>query len=105
MAKRGTLLHDIGKALDFEREGSHTILGKEVCEKYGESPEIINCIMAHHEEEEPQTIEAILVKIADAISSSRPGARQESVDNYIKRLEKLEALAMSFEGIEKAYAI
>jgi len=105
LAKRGTLLHDIGKALDFEREGSHTILGKEVSEKYGESPEIINCIMAHHEEEEPQTIEAILVKIADAISSSRPGARQESVDNYIKRLEKLEALALSFEGVEKAYAI
>ena len=105
LAKRGTLLHDIGKAVDFEREGSHTHLGKEICEKYGESPEIINCIMAHHEEEEPQTIEAILVKIADAISSSRPGARQESVDNYIKRLEKLEALALSFSGVEKAFAI
>ncbi len=105
LAKRGTLLHDIGKALDFEQEGSHVELGKQVCEKYGESKEILNCIMAHHEDEEPETIEAILVMVADAISSSRPGARRESLETYIKRLEKLENLAMSFEGVEKAYAI
>jgi len=105
LAKRGALLHDIGKALDFEQEGTHTDLGKEICEKYGESPEVINCIMAHHEDEEPDTIEAILVMMGDAISSARPGARRESVETYVKRLEKLEALAMGFAGVEKAYAI
>jgi ribonucrease Y len=105
LAKRGAILHDIGKALDFEREGSHTTLGKEICEQYGESPEIINCIMAHHEEEPPETIEAILVMVADAMSSVRPGARRESIDTYVKRLEKLEAIAASFEGVIKCYAI
>ena len=77
--QRGAMLHDIGKALDFEREGSHTTLGRDVCEQYGESGEILNCIMAHHEEEPPETIEAILVMMADAISSVRPGARRESL--------------------------
>ncbi len=105
LAKRGALLHDIGKALDFEQEGTHTELGKEVCEKYGESPEILNCIMAHHEDEPPDTVEAIIVMIADAISSARPGARRESLETYVKRLEKLEAIAKTFEGVEKAYAI
>ena len=105
LAKRGTLLHDIGKALDFEQEGTHTELGKEICEKYGESPEVLNCIMAHHEDEAPDTVEAIIVMIADAISSSRPGARRESLETYVKRLEKLEAIAKTFEGVEKAYAI
>ncbi len=105
LAKRGALLHDIGKAIDFEQDGSHTDLGKDVCEKYGESGEVINCIMAHHEDEEPDTIEAVLVMMADAISSARPGARRESVEAYIKRLEKMEELAKSFEGVEKAYAI
>ena len=105
LAKRGAMLHDIGKALDFEREGSHTTLGKEVCEQYGESPEILNCIMAHHEEEPPETIEAILVMVADAMSSVRPGARRESLETYVKRLEKLEKTAMSFDGVTKAYAI
>lgn len=105
LAKRGTLLHDIGKALDFEQEGTHTHLGKEICEKYGESPEIINCIMAHHEEVPPDTVEAIIVMIADAISSARPGARRESLETYVKRLEKLEAIAKTFDGVEKAYAI
>ncbi len=105
LAKRGALLHDIGKALDFELQGSHDDLGKEACIKYGESAEVINCIMAHHEDEDPDTIEAVLVKMADAISSARPGARRESLDTYIKRLEKLENLAKSFEGVEKAYAI
>lgn len=105
LSKRGALLHDIGKAIDFEQEGSHTDLGKDICEKYGESAEVINCIMAHHEDEDPDTIEAIIVMMADAISSVRPGARRESMDSYIKRLEKLEALSSSFEGVEKAYAI
>jgi ribonuclease Y len=105
LAKRGALLHDIGKAIDFEQEGSHTDLGKEICEKCGESAEVINCIMAHHEDEEPDTIEAILVMMSDAISSARPGARRESLETYVKRLEKLETLARSFEGVEKAYAI
>jgi ribonuclease Y len=105
LAKRGTVLHDIGKAIDFEQGGSHDDLGKEICEKYGESPEVINCIMAHHEDEEPDTIEAVLVMMADAISSVRPGARRESTDMYIKRLEKLEAIALSYNGVEKAYAI
>jgi len=105
LAKRGAMLHDIGKALDFEQGGSHDDLGKEVCIKYGESDEVINCIMAHHEDEDPDTIEAILVKMADAISATRPGARRESVEAYLKRLEKLEAIAMSYDGVEKAYAI
>lgn len=105
LAKRGAMLHDIGKAIDFETGGSHDDLGKEICEKYGESDEVINCIMAHHEDEDPDTIEAILVKMADAISAVRPGARRESVETYIKRLEKLEGIAYSFEGVDKAYAI
>ena len=105
LAKRGTMLHDIGKALDFEREGTHTHLGREICQKYGESPEIINCIMAHHEEEPPETIEAVIVMIADAMSSVRPGARREAVEQYIERLGKLEKIASEFEGVEKAYAI
>ncbi len=105
LSKRGALLHDIGKAIDFEQEGSHTDLGKDICEKYGESAEVINCIMAHHEDEDPDTIEAIIVMMSDAISSVRPGARRESMDSYIKRLEKLEALSASFEGVDKAYAI
>lgn len=105
LAKRGAMLHDIGKALDFETGGSHDDIGKEICEKYGESAEVINCIMAHHEDEDPDTIEAVLVKMADAISAARPGARRESMETYIKRLEKLEAVAYSFDGVEKAYAI
>ena len=105
LAKRGAMLHDIGKAIDFEQEGSHTDLGKDICEKYGESDEVINCIMAHHEDEDPDTIEAVIVMMADAISSVRPGARRESMDTYIKRLEKLEALANGFRGVEKAFAI
>lgn len=105
LAKRGALLHDIGKALDFEVEGSHDRIGADLCKKYGESDEIQNCIMAHHEEEPPETIEAVLVIIADAISSARPGARRESSDLYIKRLEQLEQISSSFDGVEKAYAI
>lgn len=105
LAKRGALLHDIGKAIDFEQGGSHVDLGDEICRKFGESEEVINCINAHHEDESPETIEAVIVCVADAISSARPGARRESVEMYVKRLEKLEALAKSFEGVDKAYAI
>ncbi len=105
LAKRGGVLHDIGKALDFEHEGSHVTLGEDICRKYGESEEVINCINAHHEDEEAETVEAVLVTVADAISSVRPGARKESLETYVKRLEKLEALATSYEGVEKAYAI
>lgn len=105
LAKRGTVLHDIGKALDFEQVGTHIEIGDEICRKYGESEEVINCINAHHEDEAPETIEAIVVMMADAISSARPGARRESVEAYIKRLEKLEAIACSFDGVNKAYAI
>ncbi|MFC1752118.1 HDIG domain-containing metalloprotein, partial [Thermoproteota archaeon] len=105
LAKRGAMLHDIGKAIDFEQGGTHTELGKEICERYGEAEEVINCVMAHHEEVPAETIEAVLVKIADTISSARPGARRESVEAYIKRLEKLETIATSFEGVEKSYAI
>ncbi|MBU0580133.1 MAG: ribonuclease Y [Candidatus Margulisbacteria bacterium] len=106
LARRAGLLHDIGKALDFEQEGTHMELGAEVAKKYGESPEVINSIVSHHEGgEEPSTVESVLVKLADAISASRPGARRESLEAYIKRLEKLEKLAMSFEGIEKCYAV
>jgi ribonucrease Y len=105
LAKRGALLHDIGKAIDFEKEGSHTQLGKDICLQAGESPEILNCIMAHHEEEEPDTIEAIIVMVADAISSVRPGARREATEAYVKRLEKLEAIASAFDGVETVYAI
>ena len=105
LAKRGGVLHDIGKALDFEQEGTHSHIGEEICKKYGESNEVINCIMAHHEDEDPETIETVLVTIADAISSARPGARRESLETYVKRLEKLEVIANSFEGVEKAFAI
>ncbi|MEK9726839.1 MAG: ribonuclease Y [Candidatus Margulisiibacteriota bacterium] len=105
LAKRGALLHDVGKAIDFVQEGSHDDLGAEICRKYGESPEVINCIMAHHEDEDPDTVEAVIVKVADALSSSRPGARKESVELYLKRLENLEKIALEFDGVEKVYAI
>jgi ribonuclease Y len=105
LAKRGGLLHDIGKAIDFEQEGSHAKLGEEICRKYGESEEVLNCILAHHEDAPCQTIEAVLVMVADGISAARPGARRESLETYLKRLHKLEDIAQSFEGIEKAYAI
>jgi ribonuclease Y len=105
LAKRGAVLHDIGKAIDFVQEGSHDDLGAEICRKYGESNEVINCIMAHHEDEEPDTVEAIIVKVADALSSARPGARKESVELYLKRLENLEKIALEFDGVDKVYAI
>ena len=105
VAKRGGLLHDIGKALDFEMEGTHVSIGVDVAKKFKESPEVIHCIEAHHGGVEYKSIEAILVQVADAISSSRPGARRESLDAYVKRLEKLEEIAKSFKGVESSFAI
>lgn len=105
VAKRGGLLHDIGKALDFEMEGTHISIGVDVAKKFKESPEVIHCIEAHHGGVEYKSIEAILVQVADAISSSRPGARRESLDAYVKRLEKLEEIANSFKGVDTSYAI
>ncbi len=105
LAKRAGLLHDIGKALGQEKEGAHALIGAEFAKSCGESKEVVNAIAAHHGEEEPMTIEAILVQIADAISAARPGARRESIENYIKRLQNLENIAISHSGVEKAYAI
>jgi len=103
--KRGALLHDIGKAVDHEVEGSHAIIGGELAKRYKEKPEIVNMIQCHHGEVEPLTPEAVIVAAADAISASRPGARRETLEMYIKRIEKLEEIASSFDYVEKAYAI
>jgi len=104
-AKRAGLLHDIGKAIDHEVEGPHVTIGADVARKYKESNDIIHAILAHHGDIEAQTLEAVLVQAADAISAARPGARRETIENYIKRIEKLEEIANSFEGVDKSYAI
>lgn len=104
-AKRAGLLHDIGKAVDHEQEGTHIQIGADLAKKYKENAMIVNAIMAHHGDVEPKTIEAVLVQAADAISGARPGARRETGSNYVKRLEKLEAIATGFAGVDKSYAI
>ena len=105
LARRAGLLHDIGKALDHDMEGTHVEIGVEILKKYKENDKVLNAVQAHHGDVEPQTIEAVLVQAADAISASRPGARRETLETYIKRLEALEGIADSFEGVEKSFAI
>jgi ribonuclease Y len=105
LLKRGTLLHDIGKALTHEVEGSHALIGAEIARKYGESDDVVHAIEAHHGEVEVRTVEAVLTQAADAISGGRPGARRESLESYVKRLERLEEIATSYEGVEKVFAM
>ena len=105
LARRAGLLHDIGKALDHDMEGTHVEIGVEILKKFKENELIINAVQAHHGDVEPQTLEAVLIQAADAISASRPGARRETLEAYIKRLEKLEEIADSFDGVDKSYAI
>ena len=105
LAKRAGLLHDLGKAVDFEVEGTHMQIGGDLAKKYRENHNVINAILAHHGDVEPKTLEAVLVQAADAISGARPGARRETTTNYIKRLQKLEEISSGFKGVEKCYAI
>ena len=105
VAKTAALLHDIGKAVDHEVEGPHALIGAEIARRLGRSPKVVHAIAAHHFEEEPQTVEAYIIAICDSLSGGRPGARREMVENYIKRLEALENVANSFEGVEKSFAI
>ena len=105
LARRAGLLHDIGKALTAEIEGSHVQIGVDVCRKYKENPEVIHAIEAHHNDVEPRTVIACIVQAADAISAARPAARSENYENYIKRLQKLEEICNAYEGVDKCYAV
>jgi ribonuclease Y len=105
LAKRAGLLHDLGKAIDHEIEGPHAVIGADLARRMNEPKAIVHAIEAHHADVEPQTIEAVLVQAADAISAARPGARRETLESYIKRLEKLEAVANQHKGVEKTYAM
>jgi len=104
-AKRAGLLHDLGKAVDHEVEGSHAVIGAELARKYGESPKIVHALMAHHEDEKPSSVLAVLVQAADALSGARPGARREMMETYVKRLDDLEKIATSFRGVTSSFAI
>ena len=105
LAKRAGLLHDIGKGSMVEGEGAHAIIGSEMAKKFGESDKCVNIIAAHHNDRQAETFEAVIVQVSDAISASRPGARKESLDTYLKRLDNLEKIAMGFKGVEKCFAI
>jgi ribonuclease Y len=105
VARTAGLLHDIGKAVDHDVEGPHALIGADIAKRLGRSPKIVHAIAAHHGEEEPTTVEAIIVQAADAISGARPGARRETLESYVKRLEALETVANSFEGVDKSFAI
>ena len=105
ICREGALLHDIGKAVDHDIEGPHAIIGADIAKRYGVKPQVINCIAAHHHEVEQESLEAVIVEVADAISGARPGARRESLENYVKRIKALEDVANSFKGVEESFAI
>ena len=105
VARRGGLLHDIGKAIDREMDGTHLQIGIDLLRKYGETEEVVHSMACHHGDYDPQTVEAVLVTAADALSAARPGARREILETYVKRLEKLEEIASNFKGVQKTFAI
>jgi ribonucrease Y len=105
VARRGGLLHDIGKAIDREIDGTHLQIGIDLLRKYGETEEVVHSMACHHGDYDPQTVEAVLVTAADALSAARPGARREVLETYVKRLEKLEEIASNFKGVQKTFAI
>ena len=105
IAMRGGLLHDIGKGAETEGDANHAEMGAELVKRLGEDPRVVNAVQSHHGDVEPSCIESIIVQVADAISAARPGARRESLDNYIRRLENLEGIAKSFDGVDNAFAI